>query len=77
MPDRIPQLKPQEFIRALERLGFIVRRQTGSHVILRHPGSKRLASVPFHAGDLKRGLLFGILRQAGISQEEFLRTLNQ
>ena len=77
MTDRMPQLKPQELIRVLEKLGFTMRRQTGSHVILRHSTTKRLASVPFHARDLKRGLLFGILRQAGVTQEEFLRALNQ
>jgi len=73
--DRLPQLKPQELIRALEKLGLIVRRQTGSHVILRHPVTKRIASIPFHARDIKRGLLFGILKQAGISQEELLEVL--
>lgn len=75
MSDRLPQLKPQELIRALEKLGLIVRRQTGSHVILRHPVTKRIASIPFHARDIKRGLLFGILKQAGISQEELLEVL--
>ncbi|MDP2703968.1 MAG: type II toxin-antitoxin system HicA family toxin [bacterium] len=75
MPSRIPQLKPQEVIRALEKLGFVIRRTTGSHWILRHPETKRIASVPLHPRDIKRGLLFGILRQTGISQGEFLNAL--
>lgn len=75
MSERIPQLTPVELIRALERLGFIRRRQTGSHVILRHPITKRIASIPVHARDVKRGLLFGILKQAGILQEQLLDAL--
>ena len=75
MSERIPQLTPQELIRALERLGFVRRRQTGSHVILRHSVTKRIASVPFHARDIKRGLLFGIFKQAGISHEQLLDAL--
>jgi len=72
---RLPQVKPEECIRALERFGFIVRNQTGSHVILRHPINKRLTSVPRHSGDIKRGLLYGIIRQAGISVEKFIELL--
>ncbi|OGL73401.1 hypothetical protein A3E39_03670 [Candidatus Uhrbacteria bacterium RIFCSPHIGHO2_12_FULL_60_25] len=75
MTDRLPQLKPQEMIRAMERLGFVVRRTTGSHVILRHPTSKRLASIPVHNRDLKRSLMFGILKQANIGNDEFLASL--
>ena len=75
MSDRLQQLAPKELIRALERLGFVQRRQTGSHVIMRHPETKRLASIPVHARDIKRGLLFGILKQAGIAQEQLIRVL--
>ncbi len=64
-----------ELIRALERLGFVVRRQTGGHAVLRHPMTKRIATVPVHAGDIKRGLLFGILKQAGISQDQLSTVL--
>lgn len=75
MGDRFPQLKPKELIRALEKLGFIIRRQTGSHVVLRHPETKCITCVPFHAKDIKRGLLFGIMKQAGISQEDLFKNL--
>lgn len=59
-------------IRALERLGFEQLRQRGSHVILR----KQLEEgdigcvVPLH-DELAVGTLRGILRQAGVSPEEF------
>jgi len=73
MSPRLPQVKPKELIRALERLGFVLRRQTGSHAIFRHPETKNMVVVPVHAKDIKRGLLYGILKQAGISEENFLK----
>lgn len=75
MSERMPQVKPLECIRALEKLGFIVRHQTGSHVILRHPITGRITSVPRHPGDLKRWLLMAIIKQSGVSNEEFLHVL--
>lgn len=75
MSGRLPQTKPEACIRALEKLGFVVRRQIGSHVILRHPVTGRMTSVPHQSGDIKRGLLYGIIRQAGISVDEFIKML--
>lgn len=75
MTERLPQVKPEQMIRALERLGFVVRRITGSHNIMRHPVTQRIAVVPAHAKDLKRGLVFGILKQAGVSREDFIERL--
>jgi mRNA interferase HicA len=75
MPDRLPQVKPKQLIRVLERMGFVLRRQTGSHAIFRHPKTKNIAVVPIHAKDIKRGLLHGILKQANISEVEFLDNL--
>ena len=72
MTERLPQVKAKELVRVLERLGFIVRRQTGSHCILKNQESGKMVSVPMHNGDIKRGLLFGILKQAGIEAKEFL-----
>jgi len=74
--EHLPQLKPQELIRALTRLGFVMRRQTGSHAIMRHPETRRITVVPIHAQDIKRGLLFGILKQAGITPEQLLEALH-
>ncbi len=53
---------------ALERLGFVRLRQKGSHVILRR--WQRGCVVPMHA-ELAPGTLRGILRQAGVTLEEF------
>lgn len=55
----------------VKELGYAVRNQRGSHVILQHPHRNQL-SVPLHA-TLDRGLLRAILRDAGIHREEFER----
>ena len=44
-------------IRALEKAGFQVDHQTGSHLILRHPDTHRTVSVPSHNRDMRRGLI--------------------
>jgi predicted RNA binding protein YcfA (HicA-like mRNA interferase family) len=65
----LPRVSGREAIRALERLGFEVKRQRGSHVVLRR-GSVGCV-VPDHK-ELKTGTLAGVLKQAGVSVEEFL-----
>lgn len=65
--------KPKEVIRILEKLGFIRKRQTGSHVIMYSSKLKRTIPVPFHVKDVKRGLLLGIAKQAESSEEEFIK----
>jgi predicted RNA binding protein YcfA (HicA-like mRNA interferase family) len=71
MPN-LPRVSGREVIRALEKLGFAVKRQRGSHVILRR-GSIGCV-VPDHK-ELKTGTLNGVLRQAGVSAEEFIAAL--
>ena len=51
----LPMLTAREVIRALERAGFQVQRQTGSHARLKHADG-RVVTVPVHAGqDVGRG----------------------
>jgi predicted RNA binding protein YcfA (HicA-like mRNA interferase family) len=72
---RLPILGGREVVRALERAGFRVVRQKGSHVRLRHPDG-RVTTIPVHAGqDVSRGLLRKILRDAELTREEFLDLL--
>ena len=54
----------------MKRMGFIQVRQKGSHVIMRR--GDRGGVVPLHR-ELKVGTLAGILRQAGIESEDFIR----
>ena len=60
-------------MRALTRAGFIVDRIVGSHHILAHPDNPaRVVTVPCHSSrDLKPGTLRAIIRQAGLTVEEF------
>jgi len=70
---RLSPLKPDEVIRKLEKAGFRIDHVTGSHYILRHADGRRVV-VPYHAGrDVKRGVLRAIIRQAGLTVEEFLK----
>ncbi len=71
---RLPLVSGAETVRALERIGFVVLRQRGSHVILRR-GSMGCV-VPNHR-EIKLGTLGGILKQAGVSADEFLEALRK
>ena len=73
MPPNLPIISGSEAIRTLQRLGFIVVRQRGSHVILRK-GSQGCV-VPNHR-EIKIGTLAGLLKQAGVSIDEFVNALN-
>jgi predicted RNA binding protein YcfA (HicA-like mRNA interferase family) len=64
---RLPRVTAQEIIRVLERRGFVMVRQSGSHKIFRNPEGTRI-TVPFHSGKiLHPKLLKSILEDAGIS----------
>ena len=68
----LPRVSGAQAIRALEKLGFVVTRQRGSHVVLRQ-GSVGCV-VPNHR-ELKTGTLAGVLKQAGVSVEKFIAAL--
>jgi predicted RNA binding protein YcfA (HicA-like mRNA interferase family) len=74
MAARLPSVRPREVIRALERAGWEIHRQRGSHITLKKQGS-RLIVVPMHARDVPRGTLHGILEDANLSAEEFIALL--
>lgn len=71
MSARLPILRPSELIRALERAGFQVDHQTGSHMILYKTGHLRAISVPRHSRDLRRPTQERIIKDAGFTLEEF------
>ena len=71
---KLPLVSGTEVIRTLERLGFIVLRQKGSHIILRWGPTGCV--VPNHR-EIKTGTLSGILKQARVSAEEFIETLRK
>jgi predicted RNA binding protein YcfA (HicA-like mRNA interferase family) len=69
---KLPRTSGAEVIRALRRLGFEQVRQSGSHVIMRR--DSKGCVVPLHA-EIKVGTLASVLRQAGVSTEEFMLVL--
>lgn len=63
----------RDIIKRLKRLGFEFYRQAaGSHEIWRNPATGRFTTIPNHPGDVPEGTLRAILKQAGVSPDEFL-----
>ncbi|MBI2268546.1 MAG: type II toxin-antitoxin system HicA family toxin [Candidatus Blackburnbacteria bacterium] len=69
----MPAFKAKEVIAILKKLGYIQKRQTGSHLIMYHLELKRAIPVPLHAKDVRKGLLHSIIKQADSTLKEFLK----
>lgn len=70
LPMPLRPLRAREIVRKLVRAGFALSRQTGSHArYLRSDG--RGVTVPMHPGDVPTAVLRSILRQAGLSEDEW------
>ena len=66
-------LDAKELIKILNKMGFEVIRQRGSHIYMKHKDG-RCTVVPLHSGrDVGRGLLKRILNEIDVSREEFLK----
>jgi predicted RNA binding protein YcfA (HicA-like mRNA interferase family) len=72
---RLPSVRPRQLIRVLEQKGWTLARSKGSHHHFTHRDSQNVITVAVHAKDIKRGTLSGILADAGIERDEFLRLL--
>jgi predicted RNA binding protein YcfA (HicA-like mRNA interferase family) len=70
----LPVVSSNEAITAFERLGWIIRRQRSSHIILSKPGLWYNLAIPI-GKEVKLGTLRGLLRDAGISVNEFRHAL--
>jgi predicted RNA binding protein YcfA (HicA-like mRNA interferase family) len=62
--------KARDVLARLQRAGFIVKRQSGSHVILRHADGRQ-TYVAMHTGDVPTGTFRSILKQANLTEEDF------
>jgi predicted RNA binding protein YcfA (HicA-like mRNA interferase family) len=71
---KLPVISGRKCVRALERAGFYLKRQTGSHLVLRRDEPFAQVVVPDHKV-LDRGTLRAIIRQAGLSVDEFVSLL--
>lgn len=73
MPDgAIGWVRYREIVQRLKALGFQFDRQgAGSHEIWFNPSTRRYTTIPNHPGDMPEGTLRAILKQAGITPEQF------
>jgi predicted RNA binding protein YcfA (HicA-like mRNA interferase family) len=71
---RLRQVSGPDVVRALQKVGFSVRRQHGSHIIMRRDTPFAQTVVPNHR-QIDRGTLRAILRQTDLSVDEFTKLL--
>jgi predicted RNA binding protein YcfA (HicA-like mRNA interferase family) len=71
---KLPVVSGQDCVKALEKIGFYFKRQEGSHIVLRRDDPFSQVIVPNHR-ELDRGTLRAIIRQAGMSVDEFSELL--
>lgn len=72
---KLPRISGRDCVKALAQRGFYVRRQEGSHMILRRDDPLAQVVV-FDHKELDRGTLRAIIRQAGLSVEEFINLMS-
>jgi predicted RNA binding protein YcfA (HicA-like mRNA interferase family) len=72
---KLPVLSGRQCIRALQKMGFVQRRQSGSHIIMQRQDPFTLVSVPNHR-TLKPGILRKIIKDVGLSVSEFAEFLD-
>ena len=71
---RLPRISGKEAVKALVKKGFELRRQVGSHMILKRDSDGKRISVPNHP-ELPKGTLIAIIREADLTVEEFIELL--
>ena len=70
---KVPSFKPRDLIKKFAKAGYVVDRQKGSHVILYHPTQSKRLTIPQHIRELPKGTLLSIIKQAGLTRNEFLK----
>ncbi len=72
MTDKLPRVTADEAIRSLERAGFFLARQSGSHKIYKNEEGTRI-TIPYHSGKtLHPKILKRILKDADLTADEFI-----
>jgi predicted RNA binding protein YcfA (HicA-like mRNA interferase family) len=75
MSEKLPRLTATDIIRVLEKAGFFLSRQSGSHKIYKNNSGKRV-TVPYHSGDiLHPKVLKSIMKDADLSIEDLKQLL--
>jgi len=70
---KLPSFKPRQLIKKFEKAGYVIDRQKGSHVILYHSEQRKRLTIPMHVKDLPKGTLLSIIKQSGLTRNEFLK----
>jgi predicted RNA binding protein YcfA (HicA-like mRNA interferase family) len=70
----LPRISGRECAKALTQIDFYVKRQEGRHMVLRRDNPFGQVVVPDHK-ELDRGTLRAIIRQAGLSVDEFVKLI--
>ena len=70
---RLPACSGPDAVKAFGKIGYSADHQTGSHIILRHPSGRRL-TIPNHR-ELAKGTLRALIREAGLTKEQFVELL--
>ncbi len=71
---KLPVISGEEVIKALSKAGFSIRMGKGDHVVLQRKNDYRNVVVPLHK-ELKPGTLRAIIRQSGLTVDEFVNML--
>ncbi|MCC7448426.1 MAG: type II toxin-antitoxin system HicA family toxin [Anaerolineae bacterium] len=71
---KLPRISGRTCVKALAKIGFVVVRQSGSHIILVRSDPPAQVVVPNHT-ELDKGTLKNILRQAGLTVQQFIELL--
>ncbi len=73
---RLPLLSTVEVVKALSKIGYVFDHQSGSHVILRNDQPPHRRAVVPNRKEVPRGTLRAIVREAGLTPEEFIKLLS-
>jgi predicted RNA binding protein YcfA (HicA-like mRNA interferase family) len=73
MSHKLPAMTYRDVVACLRRRGFVFDRPAkGSHEIWFNPATRARTTLPRHPGDLPRGTLRAIIKQTGLSVNQFL-----
>jgi predicted RNA binding protein YcfA (HicA-like mRNA interferase family) len=72
---RLPSVTAEQLVRALKRAGWYEVKQQGSHLRLRHDEHPADIQIPMHRGDVPKGTVMALIKQAGLTQVEFRELL--
>ncbi len=73
---KLPQIKPKKVEKVLLQLGFSPRKGKGSHIVYKHPDSRRTV-LATHNRPIRTGTLRAILRQIDLPIKEFLKLIKK